>query len=346
MELSSPTRRRGGLKRSSWLTFHRRLFLVRRLVRGAASAETLIADARAAFDAEIYPPDARAALRHDVAALRDAFECEIARTEDGCYAIVEYGRLALLDLPDGDLEALSFLASAFDESPMPNAGQVGALIDRIEALLPGERRQRLGKTSRPLRVDTPRPSAGPDLAVVERLRGALGQRFVSFLYRSSYAEDGALVTHRVAPYELLFREGHTYLEAFCHECPLREVEGHYVLYRVDRIVPESLQLHPTQLNVAPPPRHQFRLRYRLGPQVARQRDIALWFPRSEVSWLPDGGAEVRAETTDLWQARQILLRYREHCWVLEPPELVTMIRDSLSRMAAMYAVEGDDHGRA
>lgn len=336
MSNSTGQRRRGGDKRSSWLIFHRRLFLVRRLVRGPADAAALIADARACFDAEIYPPEARTALRHDLAALREAFDCEIERGADGRYAVVEYGRLALLDLPDSDLEALGFLASIFDESPLPNAGQVGALLDRIEALLPAERRGRLGRSQRPLRLDGPRPTAGADAALVERLRGAVGRRFISFLYGSTYAQDGALVTHRVAPYELIFREGHTYLEAFCHECSIREVEGRYVLYRADRIVAESLQLHPTQLNVGPPPRHRYALRYRLGPQVARQRDIALWFPRSEVSFLEDGSAEVWAETADLWQARQVLLRYREHCLVLEPPELVDMLRESIERMAERY----------
>ncbi len=330
------TPRRGGDKRSSWLTFHRRLFLVRRLVRGPADAETLIAAARAAFDPEIYPPQARAALRHDLAALRDAFACVIVRGEDGHYAIAEYGRLALLDLPDPDLEALSFLASMFDESPMPNASHVRTLLDRIEALLPAERRLQHARAGRPMRVETPRPSSGPDAALVERLRGALGRRFISFLYRSSYAQDGTLVTHRVAPYELIFREGHTYLDAFCHECPIREVEGHYILYRADRIVADSLQLHPTQLNLGPPPRRRYPLRYRLGPQVARQRDIALWFPGSIVHFCADGSAEVTAETTDLWQARQILLRYREACQVLEPPELIALLRESVQRMAAVY----------
>lgn len=333
---SSPKRRRGGDKRSSWLTFHRRLCLVRRLIRGPATADELIDEARACFDNEIYPPDARAALRHDLAALREAFECEIARGPDGRYAVVEYGRLALLDLPERDLEALSFLTNMFDESPLPNAGQVSALLDRIKALLPAPRRHWLERSGRPLHLDVPRPSAGPDAALVERLRGALGQRFASFLYRSSFASDGTLVTHRVAPYELLFRDGHTYLEAFCHECPIREVQGRYVLYRVDRIVPESLQLHPTQLNVGPPPRLRYRLRYRLAPEVARQRDIALWFPQSEVRFEDDGSAEILAETTDLWQARQILLRYREHCLVLEPAELAAMLRESAERIAQLY----------
>ncbi|MEI6179165.1 MAG: WYL domain-containing protein [Chloroflexales bacterium] len=332
-----PPRRGGGDKRSSWLTFHRRLFLVRQLVRGPCDATTLIAAARAAFDAEIYPPNARTALRHDIAALRDAFACVITRSADGRYAMTDYGQLALLDLPDRDLEALSFLAGTFDESPLPNAGHVSALLDRIEALLPPERRLQLARAGRPLRLDTPQSSSNPDAALVERLRGALGQRFISFLYRSSYAQDGAVVAHRVAPYELMFRDGHTYLDAFCHACPLRDVEGHYVLYRADRIVADSLELHPTQLNLGPPPRRRYPLRYRLAPQVARQRDIALWFPESSVQFLEDGAAEVTAEITDLWQARQILLRYREHCRVFAPPELVALLRESVQRMAAQYA---------
>jgi predicted DNA-binding transcriptional regulator YafY len=334
----SGQRRRGGKKRSSWLTFHRRLCLVRRLVRSPATAAELIAHVRASFSDEIYPDDARAALRHDLAALRDEFECEIERT-DGQYHIVAYGRLALLDLPDGDMEALSFLIATFAESPLPNAGQIDALLRRVVALLTPERRRLLERSRPAPRVDVPRLSAGPDTRIVAKLRDALGRQFISFLYRSSYAEEGALVTHRVAPYELIFREGHTYLEGFCHECPIRELEGRYVLYRVDRIVPESLQLHSTQLNVGPPPRHRYPLRYRLGPPVARQRDIALWFPCSEVTFLDDGSAEVCAETSDLWQARQILLRYREHCQVSEPPELAALIRESVARMAALYPEE-------
>jgi hypothetical protein len=137
--------RRGGTKRDSWRTFHRRLFLVRRLIRGSADAATLIADTRAFFnqsdDAEdIYPADARTALRHDLAALRDEFECTIDRV-DGCYQIRDYGHLALLDLPDQDLEALAFLVATFAESPVPNAGQVDALFARVVELLPPDRRR-------------------------------------------------------------------------------------------------------------------------------------------------------------------------------------------------------------
>ena len=45
---------------------------------------------------------------------------------------------------------------------------------------------------------------------------------------------------------------------------------------------------------------------------------------------------VEACITGLWYAREVLLRYREHCRVIEPPELIAMIRESLARMAGLY----------
>jgi predicted DNA-binding transcriptional regulator YafY len=81
----------------------------------------------------------------------------------------------------------------------------------------------------------------------------------------------------------------------------------------------------------------YRLRYHLSANIARQRDIARWFPQSEVTFNPDGSATVVAQTHDLWQARQVLLRYRHHCHVVEPPELVAMIRETLALMIDLYA---------
>jgi predicted DNA-binding transcriptional regulator YafY len=56
-----------------------------------------------------------------------------------------------------------------------------------------------------------------------------------------------------------------------------------------------------------------------------------------VTFLPDGSAEISAEVSDLWQARQILLRYREHCTVLEPAELVQMMRESVTLLQERYS---------
>lgn len=338
---SPAPRQSGGTKRESWRTFHRRLFLVRRLVRGPADAATLIADTRAFFNQsgdveDIYPSDARAALRHDLAALRDEFECTIDRI-GGCYYLSDYGRLALLDLPDSDLEALAFLLSSFEATSLPNAASVAALLDRVVALLPAERNQRLGRPNREVQLDLPRPSrsVAPDL--LARLQRVLGLQQISFAYRSSFVSDETVIVHRVAPYGLLFRDGHHYLDAYCHDCGDPTIKPRYRLYRLDRMVSDSLRTLPDPLPALAPQRPSYQLHYRLDAAVARQRDIALWFPGSEVHFLPDGSAEVYAQSSDLWQARQILLRYREHCRVYAPTELVELIRASITRMAELYS---------
>lgn len=345
--MSSPKPRRGGgKKRNSWLTFHRRLFLVRRLVRGPADADTIIADTRRCFnqsdDAEdIYPADARAALRHDLAALRDEFECAIVLDAEGRYALTDFGRLALLDLPDDDLEALAFLLSNFGESSLPNAGRVDALLDRIVALLPPERQRGLPHPAHDVRLDYPTPSRSLAPRTLERVRRALGRQRLSFAYRSAYAEGDSVVLHCVDPYAVIFRDGHHYLDAYCHDCGDPAIKPRYRLYRLDRIVDDSVRSLPEVVPPVAPPRPRFRLRYTLAPDVARQRDLALWFPGSAAHFHADGSAEITAETGDLWQARQVLLRYREHCRVLEPPELVALMRESTALMAAIYRDEAE-----
>jgi predicted DNA-binding transcriptional regulator YafY len=333
----SPLPRGRGIRRSSALTNHRRLWLIRRMVRGPATPAELIADARRFFDEEIYPASAATALRHDFDALRDQFECVIERDREGRYALVDYGRLALLDLPDADLETLSFLVSLFAEGPTPNAPQVQALFDRILALLPPDRRKVYATSGPHLRMDTPQQGSSPSNEILEQIRRNLGRQYLSFLYRSTFSAENVIESHRVAPYRLFMRDGHTYLEAVCHASPYREIERRYVPYRVDRIVDGSLKVEPTRLPPGEPPRRSHPLRYLLAPQVALRRDIAIWFPRSAVTFLPDGSAEISAEVSDLWQARQILLRYREHCTVLEPAELVQMMRESVTLLQERYS---------
>jgi predicted DNA-binding transcriptional regulator YafY len=310
------------------------------LVRGPAAAEVLISEARAAFNHhirdDIYPGDARAALRNDFRALRREYACTIELNRQNCYELTDLGHLALLDLPDEDLDALAFLLANFSETSLPNAAQVDALLDRIIALLPGERRPRFERLARQVRLDYPRPSGAAADHVLTLIQRAVRRQQISFAYRSSYAEGHTVVQHRVAPYALFFRDGHSYLDAFCLACGLPDLADRYVTYRVDRLVVGSLVLLPDQLPSVAPPRPRFTLRYTLAAPVARQRDVALWFDDSVVVFQDDGSALISARTGDLWQARQILLRYREHCHVLEPPELITMMRESIQRMAQLY----------
>ncbi len=335
-DFSSSARRGGGARRSSQLTFQRRLWLVRRLVRGPATATTLIDEARRVFDNDIYPTNALVALHHDFDALRELFGCVIRRNRDGCYTLNEYGELALLDLADAELDTLSFLVALFAETMTPNAMAVQRLLERITALLPADRRAVFAHTEPHAQIETPKKTTAPDPGLLERLRRYVGRRYLRFRYRSTHSQPPLEEEHRVAPYRLLVRDGHTYLEAVCLAGPHAERLNDYVMYRVDRIVPGSLLVEPGQLPPVAPPRRVWQVRYWLSPQVARQQDIALWFPASAVIFFADGSAEVTAETTDLWQARQILFRYREQCRVLEPPELVAMMRASVQQMHEYY----------
>ncbi len=328
--------RGGGIRRSSKLTFQRRLWLVRRLVRGPATAQELIDDARRAFDHDIYPANATIALNHDLAEIRNLFGCTIKRVRNGRYTLVDYGELALLDLADAELDTLSFLVTLFADAITPNARSVQGLLDRIIALLPAERRVVFEHAGPHVSVETPAMTSKPDPTMLERIRRNLGRHYLRFRYRSTHSPAQIEEEHRVAPYHLLVRDGHTYLDAVCLAGPHAEIVNRYVNYRVDRIVPGSLMVEPGRMPPAPPPRRVWQVRYWLAPPVAQQRDIALWFPGSTVVFFVDGSAEITAETTDLWQARQILFRYREHCRVLEPPELVQMMRTSVQQMQEYY----------
>jgi predicted DNA-binding transcriptional regulator YafY len=88
-----------------------------------------------------------------------------------------------------------------------------------------------------------------------------------------------------------------------------------------------------------PPQPTFRLVYELDPAVARNRDLARWFPDTEIMYRDDGSALVSAQITNLWQARQILMRYIQYCQVLEPPELVEMMRHTAAQLVKRYEVD-------
>jgi WYL domain len=91
--------------------------------------------------------------------------------------------------------------------------------------------------------------------------------------------------------------------------------------------------------IAPPTYH---LRYHLLPVVARRRDIAVYFPNTQIEYHDDGSATITAIVTNLWQTRQILLRYGDACKVLGPHELLALFRKTAQGLTELYDGEGDD----
>lgn len=334
----------GGTKRSSWLTFRRRLLIVRMLLRGPAGSADLIAAVQAELGDEGYPPAAAAALKHDLDALKAEYGCQIVfQRERGVYVLQDLGELALLDVPHECMEALAFLDASFPAgSALPEQAHVRALLDRVLRLLPATRREQHQQHRASMRLKLADGRGRIDPGVLAAVKRAIDERReIMFSYWST-ADTDAPRRHRVAPYGVFFRpEGHAYLDATLLEAtPTRGEPLHAAIdYRLDRIVAGTVVVLPSML---PPQRLQPRayvLRYKLLPIVARRRDVAAYFPDTTITYHDDGSATVTAAVTNLWQTRQILLRYGDACQVLDPPELITLFREAVTGLGRLYGSE-------
>lgn len=337
---SHPT---GGLKRSSQLAFRRRLLLVRLLMRSPMNSAELIEHVQRELKEDGYPAAASSALKHDLDALKTEYGCRVIyqRTE-GVYLLEDLGHLALLDLSDSALEALAYLDATY-QNGTGNAtyDQTRDLLDRVAMMVPGGSQERLHRRRSVTRPDG-RPIMRLDATVLAALKRAIEDRHeVQFRYWS-LSDTEQPRRHRVAPYRIYFRpEGQGYLDATLMEVTPPGTDPIHVAldYRLDRIVSGSVHVLSQEL---PPQRiqaHVFNIRYRLLPAVVQSRDMPTFFPDSEVSFLPDGSAQVTARVTNLWQARQILLRYGENCIVQEPPELQELFKNTVRGMKKLYTEE-------
>lgn len=128
--------RRGGIKRSSQLTFRRRLFIARLLLLGPASTDDLITAVQQELGSEGYPAAAVAALKHDLDALKSSYGCRITyRRDAGGYVLEDLGSLALLKGSDIVREALKVLEDRFPtDSTDAGAAHVHALLRHLRLL--------------------------------------------------------------------------------------------------------------------------------------------------------------------------------------------------------------------
>ncbi|WP_026369957.1 helix-turn-helix transcriptional regulator [Kallotenue papyrolyticum] len=331
---------RGGTKRSSWLAFKRCLVLVRALLREPQPRDELIALVRAELGEEAYTEAATSALKHDLDALKREYGCQIVfERSTGRYHLRDLGELALLDLSDACLDGLAFLQESFPEgSALPEHANIPPLLQRILSLLPSHRRQQYQAMRGVLRLQLPGKAMHhiSERVVVQVRRAIQERRQIEFRYRDT---DGKVRLHRVAPYHVFFRpEGHAYLDATVLEAhgTSKPAPNTAVEYRLDRIVPNSVTILNQVLPPQRPPIPTYRLRYRLVPDIARRRDVATYFPETHIVYHNDGSATITATVTNLWQARQTLLRYGDGCVVEEPPELIDMFRQTVRGLQRIY----------
>jgi predicted DNA-binding transcriptional regulator YafY len=328
------------------LIFRRRLLLVRVLLRTPMTGAELVAAVERELGEHGYPSAAASALKHDLDALKSEFGCRI-RFERSTqrYILEDLGELALLDVPDPCMEALAFLEHNFPAgSALPEHAHIRDLLERVIRLLPASRQEQHQQRRKLIALELGHPTSSViDAAVLDTVKRAIAERReLVFQYHSLF--DDQPRRHRVAPYSIFFRpEGHGYLDATLLEASPPGQEARYaaINYRLDRIVPGSAQVLPQMLpphRIAPP---VYRIRYRLAPQVARRRDVAVFFPETTIAYHEDGSATVEATVTNLWQARQTLLRYGTACVVDEPPELVELFRQTARGLAELYGVTGE-----
>ncbi|MCS6940643.1 MAG: WYL domain-containing protein [Roseiflexus sp.] len=332
-------RRSGGIKRSSWVTFRRRLFLVRQLLRAPASAEELITRVQSELGENGYPANAAAALKHDLDSLKGEYDCRIVyRRDQGKYVIIDLGELALLDPPHQSLEALALLDASYPAgSGNPMHASIRALLDQVILMLPHRAQSHLQMRRSATRQK--RPVGRIDSNVLATVRQAIEEKH-ELVFRYWGLSDGeAPRRYRVAPYGIFFRNnGHTYLDATLLEVQPAGSEQllTQVNYRLDRIVPGTVQVLPNPLPSERPQARTFTLRYWLHPEIAQGGDGIPFFPSTRVEYGDDGSALVTATVSNLSVARDVLLRYGDRCRVIEPSELIDLIRETVDAMASLY----------
>lgn len=336
---------RGG-RESDWLVIRRCLAMIRRLQRGPANWQQLV-EAVLEQDAEAYGRTEGQALykrfRRDLKHIRDTLKVDLPLNRATGEYLLQDSELPLLDLPDEDLTTIAWLEQTFQPNS-PQHREVTGFLQRLRLFLSPERRSQLERQRAALTLELGQQDDDKILPDVEAgLQQALARRCrVEFDYLSPQNPTGQPLRHVVDIYEPLRFEaasGHYYVRGWCHYTigpDSRTEVNHYIDYRLGRI--SRVNILSQKLQPAPPPVKRYDVIYTLTPDIAR-RGISRrrWIHIDRTEWHDDGGATLYGSTEDLFFALQELMRYRENCRVLGGPELLAKMKESVQKMAVLYA---------
>lgn len=338
---NDPPRPRGD-RNASWLVLQRGLAIVRRLLRGPATKAELLDAVRLAVGPGAYSEVAAAAahaLKNDRAALATHLGIHVTFDRPlNCYRLASMGDTPWLDLDDDALAAIATIYTTF-ASGGPESERVRAFLDQIAALLPPER---LARIQRPavsilLRDLDERPAAPRVFETVQR--AVAQQRRLGFHYSAAAPGQREARYHEVEPHEIVFREGHYYLE--CFDLYSRSAQGQvthnqYRRLRLQGIVDDDmLRLLPERLPPGRPRRRSYPVRYRLAAPAVHH-GVSRHFTDMQVEKLADGAAIVAGTTNDPWEAARTLLHYGDSCTVLGGDEVLREMRKIVAAMAKNY----------
>lgn len=332
-----------GDRQSEWHVILRCLALLRRLMIGEASADELIAIIRESEDQAHRPTDEQLGdkLEKDLKRLRDALHHEIAYVRaEKLYRLVTLAH-PLIDLPEDALRGLAFLQKTFSSSAILHHDEVMRLIDFILLALPKARAHEVAAARGLLEVELrSRDSKTVDVETFDKISLACStHQEIEFLYRSPRNEDGRPRRHRVEPYRV-------YLES---------VRQHYILEAYQLEISEPYQMYPQRagtfrleriadVRVLPQRFVPRQLRwqgkeivYVLSPEIARLRDVTEHIDGNIIEYLPDGSAEVRAVSYNLFQDLRTLLHYGPACQVIGGEDALRDMTALVRGMTMIYS---------
>lgn len=235
-----------------------------------------------------------------------------------------------LSLTSEQLASLAMLLGTFGTLTIPHAAEIVGLLTFLAEHLPTEQQQWLKKHSPAFHIDIRETTdyRDADPATLGKIEHAIraGQQ-LEFTYCSP--RDGRERRHMVEPQPLVFRQGHVYLHGWSLDW------NKELPFRLDYILPGSARVLSTLCVRQRPAPRTYTLRYWLSATIARNK-VSEHFSNHQVEQHEDGSATVTAKITDLFDTMQILFRYREHCIVLDPPELVEQMQASATKIYANY----------
>lgn len=236
-----------------------------------------------------------------------------------------------LHLNPAQLSAFALLLDTFEEAQILHSAELQDLLAHLTALLPADQQAAL-RSKRPppftinLRETTDYIQADP--ATVAEIEKAIrsGQQ-LEFRYVSP--RDGREKHHRIEPRPLVFQKGHVYLPGY--SLPWQQEWD----FRLDYIVPGSAHMLPDTIALVRPSRPSYTLKYWLSARIAR-KGVSQHFDGQQIERHDDGSTTVTATTTNLFEAKRILLAYGDGCRVLAPPELVAQMRQTVEALHNFY----------
>jgi predicted DNA-binding transcriptional regulator YafY len=221
-----------------------------------------------------------------------------------------------LFLDGGQRSALAVLIDTFANSSLPHTEDIRHLLAKIAGLLPPEQQKELREKKRAFSIDLRETTNYQqiDTEMVKKIEFAI-QSKQQLTFRYCASRDGKERQHTIEPRNLGFKNGHVYLAGW-------SVDWQKAFdFRLENIVPGSVETLSTTIAPSRPPAPVHELRYRLLAPIARLH-VSQHFPEHQEERHLDGSVTVTARVTELFDARRTLLSYGENCIIEAPPALV------------------------